>query len=141
MNLQIGQCQKEGVQILRLRGPLVIGESESLLRETILKLAETRPVNIILDFAEAKEIDDDGLAALVLCHARVLSGGGALKLLNLARAHMDLFILLKLDTVFDSFTDEHDAIDSFFPDRVVPHYDILEFVEEQKKRPSAKTSW
>jgi hypothetical protein len=47
---------------------------------------------------------------------------------------MDLFILLKLDTVFDSFTSELDAIDSFFQDRVVPHFDILEFVEEQKKR-------
>ncbi len=134
MNLQIGHCQKEGVQILRLRGPLVIGESESLLRETILQLVKTLPVNIILDFAEAKEIDDDGLGALVLCHARVVSGGGALKLLNLTRAHMDLFILLKLDTVFESFTNEHDAIDSFFPDRVVAPFDILEFVEEQNKR-------
>jgi hypothetical protein len=62
MNPQIGQCQKEGVQILRLRGPLVIGESESLLRETILKLAETGPVNIILDFAEAKESTMTGWA-------------------------------------------------------------------------------
>ena len=111
-----------------------------MLRETILKLAETRPVNVILDFAEAKEIDDDGLSTLMLCRARTLGAGGALKLLNLTRAHMDLFILLKLDTVFESFMNEPDAIDSFFPDRAVPHWDILEFVEEQKKCSSAKDS-
>jgi anti-sigma B factor antagonist len=44
-------------------------------------------------------------------------------------------VLAKVDTVFEVFTDEQDAINSFFPDRAVRHYDILEFVRESEKRP------
>jgi anti-sigma B factor antagonist len=60
--------------------------------------------------------------------------GGALKLLNLNRDRFSLSLLTKLDTVFDVFTDEQDAIDSFFPDRAARHFDILEWVRGQEKR-------
>lgn len=137
MEFQLHQREKEGIRILDLRGPLTIGHSEALLRTAIAALAETRAVNVILNFADATEIDDDGLGALVFCEARLVSRGGALKLLNLSRLHMDLMVLTKLDTVFEVFTDEQDAADSFFPDRTVRQYDILEIVQEQEKGPAA----
>ena len=46
-------------------------------------------------------------------------------------------MVTKLATVFVFFTDEQSAVDSFFPDRAVRPYDILEFVEEQGKRPAS----
>jgi anti-sigma B factor antagonist len=45
-------------------------------------------------------------------------------------------VLAKLDTALEVFTDEQDAVNSFFPDRAVRHYDILEWVQEQEKRPA-----
>jgi anti-sigma B factor antagonist len=33
--------------------------------------------------------------------------------------------------VFELFNDEQDAVNSFFPDRAIKHFDILSFVKEQ----------
>jgi|SRR6266478_2150943 len=135
VDFQLDQREKEGIWILDLRGHLITGDSEAILRTAIVALAEERDVNIILNFAGVTETDDDGLRALVFCHARIVRSGGALKLLNLP-LHLSLMVLTKLDTVFEVFTEEQDAVNSFFPDRAVPHYDILEWVQEQEKHPA-----
>jgi anti-sigma B factor antagonist len=136
MDLQFHQREKEGIRILDLRGHLVMGDSEALLRKTIVELAEGGAVNIILNLAGVTEIDDDGLGVLVVCYARIARSSGALKLLNLMPLHLSLMVLTKLDTVFEVFKDEQDAVDSFFPDRAVRRYDVLEFVHEQEKGPA-----
>jgi anti-sigma B factor antagonist len=92
-------------------------------------------VNVILNFAGVSEIDADGAGAVVFCDARVVRSGGALKLLNLSPRHLNLMVITKLDTLSEVFTDEQDAVNSFFPDRKVNRYDILEFVEEVEKGP------
>jgi anti-anti-sigma regulatory factor len=93
-------------------------------------------VNVILNLARVTEIGDDGLGALVFCYARIGRSGGALTLLNLGPLHLSLMVLTKLEAEFDVFTDEQDAVDSFSPDRAARHYDILEWVQEQQKRPA-----
>lgn len=140
MDLQVHQRGKEGIRILDLQGPLIEGPSEATLRTTIVALAEAGVVNVILNLAGATEIDSDGLGALVFCYARILRYGGALKLLNVSPLHMNLMVLAKLDTVFEVFTDEQDAVDSFFPDRAARQYDILDFVQEQEKKSGARSS-
>ena len=57
-------------------------------------------------------------------------------MLNLSPLHMNLMVLKKMDTVFEVFTDEQDAVDSFFPGRAVRQYDVLAFVQEQEKGPA-----
>ena len=41
-------------------------------------------------------------------------------------------LLTKLSTVFQIFNEEQEAINSFFPDREIKHFDILNFVQQQK---------
>jgi anti-sigma B factor antagonist len=135
MDLQLHHREKEGIQILDLQGHLIEGASEARLRAVIIELAEARTVNVILNFAGVTEIDADGLSALVFCDARLASSSGALRLLNLSR-HLDLMVLTKLDTLSEVFTDEQDAVNSFFPDRAALRYNILEFVEEPEKGPA-----
>jgi anti-sigma B factor antagonist len=133
MDLHLHQREKEGIRILDLRGHLKTGDSEMTLRTAIIALADTRVVNIILNLAGITKIDADGLAALEFCNTRIGMSAGTLKLLNLKTGRFSLTVLTKLDTVFEVFTDEQDAIDSFFPDRAVRHFDILEWVREQEK--------
>jgi anti-sigma B factor antagonist len=133
-DLQLNQRRNEGIRILDLRGHLTIGGSEAILRAAIAALADAGNVNIILNLAGVTEIDDDGLGVLVFCYACIVRSGGALKLLNLP-FHLSLMVLTKLDTVFEVFSDEQDAVNSFFPDRAVLHYDILEWVQEQDQHP------
>ena len=137
IDLQIIQREKEGICILDLDGSLTIGDSEAILRTTIVTLARAGTLNIILNLAGVTEIDEDGLSVLIFCYARFAKSGGALKLLNL-RPDLSLMILTKLDTVFEVFTDEQAAINSFFPARAVRHYDILQWVQGQKKHRGAK---
>jgi len=136
MDLQLHQREKEGIRILDLHGHLIEGPSEAILRNAIAALVEAKVVNVILNFAGVADIDADGLGTLVFCHARIVTSGGALKLLHLSPLHINLMVLTKLYTVFEIFTNEQDAVDSFFPDRAARHFDVLAFVEEQKRPPS-----
>jgi anti-sigma B factor antagonist len=45
---------------------------------------------------------------------------------------LELLLLTKLHTVFEVFAQEEDAVNSFFPDRVVKRLDILNFVQQQE---------
>ena len=137
MDLQLSQREKEGICILDLDGSLTIGDSEMILRTTKVNLAEGGVLNIILNLAGVTEIDEDGMSALVFCYARIERSGGALKLLNL-RPDLSLMILTKVDTVFEVFTYEQEAVNSFFPGRAVRHYDILQWVQGQEKRRGSK---
>jgi anti-sigma B factor antagonist len=56
-----------------------------------------------------------------------------MKLLNLNRRNIDLLVMTKLDTVFEVFTDEQDAVSSYYPDRKIKAFDILSFVQQMKK--------
>jgi anti-sigma B factor antagonist len=103
----------------------------------VLNLAKEGAPNLILNLTSVSEIDDDGLGALIVCHASVRRAGGALKILQPSRVHMALFVAMKLEGVFETFLDEQDAVDSFFPDRAVRPFDILAFVRQQKNHPSA----
>ena len=58
---------------------------------------------------------------------------GALKLLNLSRRNIELLVLTKLTTVFEIFDDEQDAVNSFFPNRQIRKFDILNFIKNQKE--------
>ena len=78
-------------------------------------------------------IDSTGLGALVICFTTLRKAGGELKLLNLSRRNIELLVLTKLTTVFEIFSDEQDAVNSFFPDREIRRFDILEFVQKGKK--------
>ena len=42
--------------------------------------------------------------------------------------------MTKIDTIFDVFNDETDAINSFFPGRAVKKFDILSFVRQMKEQ-------
>jgi anti-sigma B factor antagonist len=133
MDRHLGQREKEGIRILDLRGQLKAGDSESNLRSMIDALARDNVVNIVLNLSEVTKIDSDGLEALVLCYTEVRKCGGALKLVRLNIEHLDLNVLTKLNTVFEVFVDEQDAVNSFFPSRAIRRYDVLEWVREHER--------
>lgn len=132
MDLQIHQRRIEGIVILDLKGCLVLGESEVLLRDTVTNLAAAGSLNVILNCANVNEIDEDGLGFLVVCQTRLRKAGGALKLLSLRRDHLDLVVLARLEGAFDVFTDEVSAINSFFPERAVAPFDLLAYARRQR---------
>lgn len=132
MSLKIEQRTVEGIVIFDLHGRLVAGPESGELREKLDALAASGPPNVILNLASVHFIDSSGLGLIVYAHTTLQKAGGALKLLHVSKRASELLILTKLATVLPIFDDETAAIDSFFPDREVKHFDILEFVKSQE---------
>jgi anti-sigma B factor antagonist len=131
MKLDIQQRENEGIIVLDLKGRLVLGPEDSALRQRLQALAESH--NVIVNLKDVSDIDSTGLGTLVNSALRFREAGGKLVLLNLNDAKGRLPAILKLNTVFETYQDEVAAVNSFFPDRKVPRYDILDFVEEQEQ--------
>jgi anti-sigma B factor antagonist len=133
MPLEIGAREREGIQVLDLHGRITVGEDAAALREKLRELAAQGVRNIILNLEHVDYIDSTGLGALVMCFTSLRKAGGSLRLEKLNRRNIELLVLTKLTTIFEIFSDEQDAVNSFFPGREVHHFDILNFVREQSE--------
>jgi anti-sigma B factor antagonist len=133
INLEIHPREKEGITILDLKGRLTVGEPSVRVREKINEEMTKGARKIILNLKDVEYIDSTGLGSLVICYTTLQKAGGSLKLLNLNRRNIELLVLTKLSTVFEVFNDEQDAVNSFFPEREIKHFDILSFVQQQKE--------
>jgi len=129
MSLDITAHSHEGVEVLVLKGRLVAGGASTELREKVTEVAPAAHYQVVLDLAHVDHIDSTGLGSLVICYTSLKNAGGALKLLNLNKRNIELLLLTKLSTIFEIFSDEQDAVNSFFPDREIKHFDILSFVQ------------
>lgn len=138
MPLAIQQRETEGIGIFDLHGRIAAGAEATELRDALTQFAKRRDPNLILNLQQVHFIDSTGLGILVLGHSAMKEAGAALKLLNLSKRSAQLLILTKLSTVFEMFDDEQAAINSFFPDREVKRFDILQFVQEQEEQEPRK---
>lgn len=134
MALEIQQREREGIQILDLSGRITVGEEAGKLREILRQMAAAGPAKVILNLEKVDYIDSTGLGALVVGYTRLRKAGGMLKLANLSRRNIELLVFTKLETVFQIFDSELDAVNSFFPGRSVRRFDILSFVQQQTQR-------
>jgi anti-sigma B factor antagonist len=113
MSLKWGVRQAGGVVILDLSGRITLGEAVGTLRDEVRDLLANDQKNILLNLAEVSHIDSSGLGELVGAFATVTNRGGRLKLLNLQKRLRDLMQITKLTSVFETFTDEKTALQSF----------------------------
>ena len=133
MALEINRKEREGVTILDMKGRITVGPEATALREAVAAAVADNVRQLVLNLAQVDFIDSTGLGAVVMCSTTMRKAGGAVKLLNLNRRNIELLVMTKLATVFETFTDETDAVNSFFPDRKLNQFDILSFVQQMKK--------
>ena len=137
MRLHVDCRQTEGIIILDLVGDLTIGPGHARLRDKVTSLVRAGFNQIILNLQRVAKIDAAGLGALSLVLMQCRTQGGKAVLLHPETSNIDSSDELELVAEFETFHDEQDAINSFFPDRTVNHYDILTFVEHETKYPKA----
>lgn len=133
MALDIQENDREGIAILELKGRIVVGPEASALREKVAALNAAGKRNLVLNMAQVDFVDSTGLGALVICATSLRKSEGNIKLVNLNRRNIELLVMTKLATVFEIFTDEQDAVSSYYPDRKIQTFDILSFVQHMKK--------
>ncbi|SRR6266403_675120 len=132
MSFEIRESDREGIAILALKGRLTVGEASSL-REKVSEVLAAGRKNVILNLQHVDYIDSTGLGSMVICFTTLKKAGGALKLVNPNKRNIELLLLTKLHTIFEVFSDEQDAVNSFFPDREIKRFDILSFVQDQQE--------
>ena len=134
MPLKIARRQEEGIEILDLKGRLTLGEEDLALRNEIDNAISAGNIRVVLNLAEVTQIDTTGLGTLSFAHAEFRKAGGGLALASLRLVHMQLLVVARMEAEFEVFHQVQDAINSFFPERQIRRYDILEFVESQRPK-------
>jgi anti-sigma B factor antagonist len=111
--LDLNERQAGDVTILDLSGTERMGEGAVALRNSIRGLIEGGKKKILLNLGGVKNFDSSGIGELIANYTTLSRDGGQLKLLNLTEKIQNLLVITKLLTVFDSFENEADALNSF----------------------------
>jgi anti-sigma B factor antagonist len=111
--LEVTERQAGDVTILDMNGSVRMGEGAIALRNSIRGLVDGGKNRILLNLGGVKNIDSSGIGELIANYTTVSRDGGQLKLLNLTDKIQNLLVITKLLTVFDSYDDEAEALNSF----------------------------
>jgi anti-sigma B factor antagonist len=111
--LELNERQAGDVTILDMSGSVRMGEGAIALRNSIRGLNDEGKKKILLNLAGVKNVDSSGIGELIANYTTISRDGGQLKLLNLTDKIQNLLVITKLLTVFDSFDNEAEALNSF----------------------------
>ncbi len=131
MPLEIKHREVQGIAILDLSGRMVLGPEDLELDQALQSLLAAGQKNVILNLQAVSHIDSAAEGSLISSRDKFASAGGRLVLLHVPPAHGRIDELIKLDTAMEVYQNEPDAVNGFFPDRAVTHYDILDFLDEE----------
>lgn len=111
--MQIDERTVGDVVVLDLKGRVMLGDGDEVLKDKVNSLLNQGMKKIVLNLAEVPYIDSAGLGEVVRTYTTVSRQGGHLKLLNLTKRITDLLAITKLLTVFDTYDSETEAVRSF----------------------------
>jgi anti-sigma B factor antagonist len=129
--LEMHQRENEGIVVLDLKGHLVLGAGDNSLRDTVQSLFDGGNRKLVLNLAHLSNIDSAGAAVLYALAQQYGAAGGKLVLVQLVHVHAELSEMARLEATIEFYQLELDAVNSFFPERVIRHYDILDYVEHR----------
>lgn len=87
-------------------------EARDGLRPAIRLALDAGARTIIVNLQDVAAIDSSGVSQLASAHMTAANGGGRLKLCNLSRKLKAVFAVTRLDTVFEAYETEADAVAS-----------------------------
>lgn len=111
--MKIKQEMKDDVLVIALSGKVIGGPELIEVKDVFRKAVDQDKKRIILDLGKVSWMDSSGLGVIVSGHTTISRASGALKILNATKKINELFIITKLITIFDTYSDEQEAIDSF----------------------------
>ncbi len=111
--LNIRERQAGDVTILDLEGKITIGEGNVALRSAIRRLAQEGKKKVLLNLSGVSYMDSSGIGELVASHTTIRREDGQLKMLGLGEKIKELLVITKLLTVFDTYSAEPEALNSF----------------------------
>lgn len=105
--------QASGVSVLELNGRLTVNDGVPELRGKVKDLLNTGEQQIILNLSGVDYMDSTGVDCLVSSYTTTIKQGGELKFSCLTDRVHRLLDITRLLTVFDTYEDESQALESF----------------------------
>lgn len=110
--MDLREAKKGDLTLLYVSGEIDIITSPTV-RKLCDKLIKDGVKKIILNLEKVTYIDSSGLATLVEMLQRLRGSGGKIKLTNLSTKVRSLFEITKLEKLFEIFSEEQEAVESF----------------------------
>ena len=104
------------VHTVRLKGQLKLGGPVDELRSTLDGIVAESHYSVVLNMTEVPMADSSGVGVLVRYQSSLKQKGGALKLVNPSKLVTQTLKILGLLSVFEVFSDETAAVQSFSPE-------------------------
>ena len=103
----------KGIVILEPKGNFVGGDETDELRDTIKKYSEEGNKKLLIDLGNVLYLNSTALGVLISAHSKYSKREGKIKLCQLNKNLENLFVITKLALIFDSYSTQQEAINSF----------------------------
>lgn len=113
MSFKAASHEVGDVTVIDMDGRITLGEGTALLRDLIHENVARGRKKIVLNLGAISYIDSSGLGEMVSGYRFLKNEGGEIKLLNVNKKVTDLLQVTRLYTVFDTHTEEAQAVASF----------------------------
>jgi anti-sigma B factor antagonist len=101
------------IRVVKITGRLDPGDGHDPLNDYIKKFMEAGETNYLLDMRAVTYISSMGVGSLMKFYRAVLEMEGVVKLLSPSQSVRNILAISKLDSVFQIFADEQEALGSF----------------------------
>ena len=115
VGLQISIRESGDVTILDLHGRATIGVDSDLLSGHLQKLVANGVRKLLLNLADATQVDSSSISAITGTYVSLSRQGGSLKLLRPGSRVRTVLRVIRLLDVIPTFEDETQALASFRP--------------------------
>jgi anti-sigma B factor antagonist len=111
--MKIKTEKQNDIMVLVLDGDMMGGPDATQLSEKIHELIDAGQKHIVLDMSKVDRMNSSGLGILIGGLTTVRANGGEMKLTHMTAKVKELITITKLNSVFDIFDSEKDAVESF----------------------------
>lgn len=102
---------REHITIVRFKGSLT-SENIKLIKNDLISNNKNSK-NYIFDFKKLEVIDSAGLSYIINCLKITMKNNTQIKILNLINQPKIVFEITRVDSLFETYNDEREALNSF----------------------------
>ncbi len=111
--MKVEREEKEGIVVLRLEGKLMGGPDADVIHAAVKDAISEGKRHVLVDLGEVSWVNSTGLGILITNYSTLKKSEGSLKLVNVNKRIESILMVTKLNTVFETFPSESDALASF----------------------------
>ena len=111
--MTLTEREQNGVVVITLEGDMMGGPGATLLSEKLKDHLKAEQKRFVVNMSQIEWMNSSGLGILMGGLTTVRQQGGVLKLAHVTEKIQELLRITKLNRVFDVFSEEAEAIESF----------------------------